>query len=610
MLGLSGLGSALVLSPFLLPDATALTAPSANQRRHLQNMARMAMTSPAGETHHMRPSTPPKSGPAEPAANFDSLNVALKHHVPLSTCCSGVYGSDIWGYTSAATGKEWALMCYRTGLSAVDVQTAAVVTAPSFTSPSSVWKDVKVFGHHAYYVTEALDQPGIVVFDLSGLDSDPPSISVGPAAIDNGGGPESSHNVVVDEVSGYLYRVGGWNDNKNVRMYDLNANPAAPQYIGKFGEGYVHDGQVTTFASGPYAGKQIFFAARALGWGWGARLQIWDVTDKSAIALLGNGTWPGAVYSHNVWVDIGTMRAYVGDELFSYSSGAPTTIFEFNVSDLSSPSFLTSFTNGVGAISHNHICRNGRLYVANYASGMRVFDLSSRSEMGYFDTYPDGDGTKNWNGAWGTYVFPASGLVVVSDQNRGLFVLEDLGSSAPSHPPPPSPPTSPPPPSPPTGCACAVSHPYCWGIHSGEQASGDLYCYESASSSSWHATICPGTCTSDYVSDAMPPPPSASPSPPPPSASPSPPPMPNTGGGGSSAGVVIGAIVGSVSLTILFTLLVLLKYNLLRCHMRTAEPNIVSRSAGPDSIRADMLRRAKDEKKDNAHLHGVEIPEC
>ena len=84
MLGLSGLGSALVLSPFLLPDATALTAPSANQRRHLQNMARMAMTSPAGETH-MRPSTPPKSGPAEPAANFDSLNVALKHHVPLST---------------------------------------------------------------------------------------------------------------------------------------------------------------------------------------------------------------------------------------------------------------------------------------------------------------------------------------------------------------------------------------------------------------------------------------------------------------------------------------------------------------------------------------------
>ena len=87
--------------------------------------------------------------------------------------------------------------------------------------------------------------------------------------------------------------------------------------------------------------------------------------------------------------------------------------------------------------------------------------------------------------------------------------------------------------------------------------------------------------------------------------------MPNTGGGGSSAGVVIGAIVGSVSLTILFTLLVLLKYNLLRCNIRTAEPNIVSRSAGPDSIRADMLRRAKDEKKkDYAHLHGVEIPEC
>ena len=79
--GLSGLGSALVLSSFLLPDATALTAPSANQRRQLQNMARMAMTSPAGETYHMRPTTQPKPGPAEPAANFDSLNVVLERRV-------------------------------------------------------------------------------------------------------------------------------------------------------------------------------------------------------------------------------------------------------------------------------------------------------------------------------------------------------------------------------------------------------------------------------------------------------------------------------------------------------------------------------------------------
>ena len=318
------LAAASALLCFTAQDFNATTAPHARQLQNMARMASMTSTSPTGETYHMRPTTPPKTGPAEPASTFDSLNVVLKHHVPIETCCSGAYGSDIWGYTSAATGKEWALMCYSTGMSAVDVQTGDVVTAPGFTSPLSPWKDIKVFGHHAYYVTEALDQPGIVVFDLSGLDSDPPSISiVFGAAIDNGGGSEKSHNVVVDEVSGYLYRVGGWNDNKNVRMYDLNANPAAPQYIGKFGEGYVHDGQVSTFASGPYAGKQIFFAARALGWGWGARLQIWDVTDKSAIALLGNGTWPGAVYSHNVWVDIGTMRAYVGATNYSTGQGRP-----------------------------------------------------------------------------------------------------------------------------------------------------------------------------------------------------------------------------------------------------------------------------------------------
>ena len=435
------LAAASALLCFTAQDFNATTAPHARQLQNMARMASMTSTTPTGETYHMRPTTPPKTGPAEPASTFDSLNVVLKHHVPIETCCSGAYGSDIWGYTSAATGKEWALMCYSTGMSAVDVQTGDVVTAPGFTSPLSPWKDIKVFGHHAYYVTEALDQPGIVVFDLSGLDSDPPSISdVGPAAIDNGGGPESSHNVVVDEVSGYLYRVGGWDKKKNVRMYDLNANPAAPEYIGKFGKGFIHDAQVITFASGPYAGKQVMFACKAVTGSHG--LQIWDLTDKSAISLLGFDTWPGASYSHNVWVDVVTMRAYVGDEGIVYSQGTNSTLFEFDVSDLSSPSYVTSFTNGVGANSHNHIILGGRLYAANYASGMRVFDLSSRSEVGYFDTYPDGNGA-TFNGAWGAYVFPASRLVVVSDMNRGLFILEDEGSLVPSPSPGPSPSPSP-----------------------------------------------------------------------------------------------------------------------------------------------------------------------
>jgi hypothetical protein len=51
-------------------------------------------------------------------------------------------------------------------------------------------------------------------------------------------------------------------------------------------------------------------------------------------------------------------------------------------------------------------------------------DLSQAEllEVGFFDTHPEND-ELSFNGAWGVYPFFASGIVIVSDINRGLFVL-------------------------------------------------------------------------------------------------------------------------------------------------------------------------------------------
>ena len=43
-------------------------------------------------------------------------------------------------------------------------------------------------------------------------------------------------------------------------------------------------------------------------------------------------------------------------------------------------------------------------------------------EIAYFDTYPAGDAA-GIDGAWSVYPYLASGVILVSDQTNGLFVL-------------------------------------------------------------------------------------------------------------------------------------------------------------------------------------------
>ena len=45
------------------------------------------------------------------------------------------------------------------------------------------------------------------------------------------------------------------------------------------------------------------------------------------------------------------------------------------------------------------------------------------NEVGYFDTYPNND-SANFNGAWNVYPYFASGNIIVSDIEGGLFIIK------------------------------------------------------------------------------------------------------------------------------------------------------------------------------------------
>ena len=80
--------------------------------------------------------------------------------------------------------------------------------------------------------------------------------------------------------------------------------------------------------------------------------------------------------------------------------------------------------------------RGNLVYEANYRAGLRILDVSnvkedpdSVKEVGYFDVAPDSDGPGFSIGSWSNYPYFASGSIIVSSIDRGLFVLKYTGNS-------------------------------------------------------------------------------------------------------------------------------------------------------------------------------------
>ncbi len=356
---------------------------------------------------------PGGANPTPLSVGFPSNGVQLLSWLPLSNFGSPSSGNDCWGYT-APSGREYAIFGHSSGTGFVEITdpTNPQVIA-NISGPSSLWRDIKTYQNYAYAVSEGGD--GIQVFNLGSIDSGTVTL------VSSGSG--STHNVAIDTDSGFLYRTGG-GDN-GLRIYSL-ANPANPTFVGSWNDRYVHDAQVVTYTSGPYAGRQIAFCAAGLnGGGTDTGLTVVDVTNKSAPFVRSQVSYPSRAYSHQVWIDEEKQFLYHGDELDEGSSVSTTTTRIFNISDLDNVTYVRSFTNGNAAVDHNMYVLGDKLFQANYRSGLRVWDISNRTvpvEMAFFDTYPSND-SASFNGLWSCYPYFPSGTVIGSDLERGLFMF-------------------------------------------------------------------------------------------------------------------------------------------------------------------------------------------
>lgn len=337
-------------------------------------------------------------------------------------------GNDVWGWTDPTTNKEYALMGLDNATAFVDITDTDNLIylgkLPSATSSSS-WRDIKVYQDHAYIVSEA-DGHGMQVFDLTHLRN----VTDTPKTFDADGrytGFGNAHNVVINEDTGYAYAVGTARDdefNGGVHFVDLQdlKNPVSAGGYGM--NGYSHDAQVITY-NGPdadYAGAEIFIGANE------SQVAIVDITDKENPESISTFRYANLAYTHQGWFTEDQRYFIVGDELDEVNFGFDSRTLVFDLSDLDNPILHTSYSGETTAIDHNGYVKEDQYFLANYRAGVRVLDISdiankTISEAGFFDTYPASN-SAGFDGVWSVYPYFASGKIIASDIDSGLFVIK------------------------------------------------------------------------------------------------------------------------------------------------------------------------------------------
>lgn len=372
---------------------------------------------PAYQGRGVRTGTPSvlNGGASGEPLQFTSNGVRLMSWLTLADLGGAQNANSLWGYTSPS-GREYAMIGLSNGTAFVEItDPGSPVVVSHQPGPGSLWRDVRKYQNYAYAVSEG--GGGIQVFNLAQIDSGIVTL-VGAVTT---GGDLPTHTVCVDEASGFLYRAGGGAN--GLRIYSL-ANPASPTYVGSWGTRYVHEVSVFKYTSGPYANKQIAFACSGYNGGNTATgLDILDVTNKSNIVVLKNLLYSNAAYSHQAWPTPDMRYLYLNDEKDEIN-GQPTLTKVFDIQNLSNPIERPGYTNNNPAIGHNLYVKGNRMYQANYRSGLRIIDVSSPlapTEVAWFDTVSEND-LPSFNGLWNVYPYFASGLLIGSDIERGLFV--------------------------------------------------------------------------------------------------------------------------------------------------------------------------------------------
>lgn len=329
-----------------------------------------------------------------------NLNTTRLQHVQRAGASNH---NDVFGI-STPDGKEYAIYGEKLGISILDatnprsVRQIGFFTAPGGSSVYT-WRDYTSLGRFFYAVSE--HHRGFRVFEIqaNGVPKDHGYKQTTTVT--------SAHNIRCDPATGRLYVVGG--NNRGLAIFDASTTPANPKFIAVWNGSYTHDACIRR-------GKAYVCNGRSY------QTRILDVRDPRNITQIGT-CLTRAGYNHAAWVSDDDKLLCITDEIARNGVRPHMTVWD--ISNPARPVKKGDYDPGNGAIAHNVFIIGRTAYMSYYIDGFQLIDLADPTRPTKVASHTTSNLTnRGYYGTWGCYPFQDSGVIYLSDMQRGFFTVQ------------------------------------------------------------------------------------------------------------------------------------------------------------------------------------------
>ncbi|HLG36011.1 MAG TPA: choice-of-anchor B family protein [Bacteroidia bacterium] len=330
----------------------------------------------------------------------------------------GIRYQGCTGWVDTASGREYAVIgSSKPGTYIVEVTNPVAPVMRDYipgigNANKSIWHEYQSYGKYLYIVS---DDGGPNTFQIADMSYLPDSVHL----VHNDSSIfKRSHTIFIDGdklYGGSVTRPGGIY--YSMAVYSL-ANPESPLLLRTLNDDYGFIGH----AHDMFARNDTVYASCG-----SQGLYIFKLNANNTFTQISNFPNPSNDYNHSSFLSDDGSTLINCNEV---PTGLPVNILD--VSDLFNIAVADTILSPTSdtATPHNPYIKNGRGVIAYYQDGIQIYDISTSTNVtriGYFDTNPtNGAGLPNpdYSGCWGAYPFLPSNIILASDMQNGLFVLE------------------------------------------------------------------------------------------------------------------------------------------------------------------------------------------